>query len=63
VKDAGGGEQREGKKRNALAYTGLVRKPEGTRPLGRPWRRWVDRIKKYYRVGRQINLAPDRKKW
>jgi hypothetical protein len=32
-----------GEKRNA--YTILVRKPEGKRPLGRPRRRWVDSIK------------------
>jgi hypothetical protein len=31
------------KKRNA--YTILVGKPEGKRPLGRPRRRWVDNIK------------------
>jgi hypothetical protein len=30
-------------KRNA--YTVLVGKPEGKRPLGRPRRRWVDSIK------------------
>ena len=27
------------------AYRVLVGKPEGTRPLGRPRRRWVDNIK------------------
>jgi hypothetical protein len=27
------------------AYNILVRKPEGTRPLGRPRRRWADNIK------------------
>jgi hypothetical protein len=32
-----------GEKRNA--YGILVGKPEGTRPLGRPRRRWVDNIK------------------
>ena len=26
-------------------YRVLVRKPEGTRPLGKPRRRWVDNIK------------------
>jgi hypothetical protein len=30
-------------KRNACRI--LVGKPEGKRPLGRPWRRWVDNIK------------------
>jgi hypothetical protein len=34
---------RMGEKRNA--YTILVGKPEGKRPLGRPRRRWVDNIK------------------
>jgi hypothetical protein len=28
-------------------YRVLVGKPEGERPLGRPWRRWEDRIKKW----------------
>jgi hypothetical protein len=32
-----------GEKRDA--YTILVGKPEGKRPLGRPRRRWVDNIK------------------
>jgi hypothetical protein len=32
-----------GDKRNA--YTLLVGKPEGKRPLGRPRRRWVDNIR------------------
>jgi hypothetical protein len=32
-----------GEKRNA--YRILVRRPEGKRPLGRPRRRWVDKIK------------------
>jgi hypothetical protein len=32
-----------GEKRNA--YTLLVGKPEGKRPLGRPRRRWVDNIR------------------
>jgi hypothetical protein len=27
------------------AYGILVRRPEGRRPLGRPWRRWEDNIK------------------
>jgi hypothetical protein len=27
------------------AYRGLVGKPEGSRPLGRPRRRWVDNIR------------------
>jgi hypothetical protein len=32
-----------GEKRNA--YSVLVGRPEGKRPLGRPRRRWVDNIK------------------
>jgi len=28
-------------------YRVLVGKPEGRRPLGRPWRRWVDNIRIY----------------
>jgi hypothetical protein len=39
--------ERAGEKKNALAYTGLVRKHEGTKPLGRPRRRWVEGIKMY----------------
>jgi hypothetical protein len=31
------------------AYSILVGKPEGKRPLGRPRRRWVDNIKMYLR--------------
>jgi hypothetical protein len=27
------------------AYNILVGRPEGRRPLGRPWRRWEDNIK------------------
>jgi hypothetical protein len=38
---------RMGEKRNA--YRILVGKPEGTRRLGRPRRRWVDNIKMYLR--------------
>jgi hypothetical protein len=34
---------RMGEKRNVNRL--LVRKPEGTRPLGRPRRRWMDNIK------------------
>jgi hypothetical protein len=30
---------------NGTAYTILVRKPEGKRPLGRPRHRWKDNIK------------------
>jgi hypothetical protein len=29
----------------SYAYTILVGKPKGNRPLGRPWHRWVDNIK------------------
>ena len=50
------------------AYRVLVGKPEGKRPLGRPRRRWVDKI----RMDRQevgcgyvdwIGLAQDRDRW
>jgi hypothetical protein len=44
---------RMGEKRNA--YRILVGKPEGTRPLGRPRRRWVDNIK--------MNLRQDGMEW
>jgi hypothetical protein len=50
------------------AYRALVGKPEGTRPFGRPRRRWEDNIKMDLReVGRGgmdwINLAQDRDRW
>jgi hypothetical protein len=55
-----------GEKRNA--YTLLVGKPEGKRPLGRPRRRWVDNIKMdLLEIGwggvDWIGLAQDRDKW
>jgi hypothetical protein len=53
-------------KRNA--YTLLVGKPEGKRPLGRPRRRWVDNIRTD--LGEEgwgnvdwIGLAKDRNRW
>jgi hypothetical protein len=51
------------KKRNA--YRILVGKPEGSRPLGRPRRRWVDNIKiDLSEIGWDdvdwVNLAQDR---
>jgi hypothetical protein len=50
------------------AYRILVGKPEGKRPLQRPRRRWVDRIKMDLReVGwdgmEWIELAQDRDQW
>jgi hypothetical protein len=53
-------------KRNA--YSILVGKPEGKRPLGRPRRRWVDSIKMNLReIGWDgmdwIDLAQDRDQW
>jgi hypothetical protein len=47
---------------------GLVGKPEGKRPLGRPRCRWGDNIKIYLQeVGcggmDWIELAPDRDRW
>jgi hypothetical protein len=55
-----------GEKRNA--YRILVAKPEGRRPLGRPRRRWVDKIKMDLReIGWDgtdwIDLAEDRDQW
>jgi hypothetical protein len=55
-----------GEKRNA--YSILVGKPEGKRPLGRPRRRWVDNIKVDIRVIRWdgvdwIDMAQDRDQW
>ncbi|KAJ4432464.1 hypothetical protein ANN_21083 [Periplaneta americana] len=57
---------RMGEPRNA--YSVLVGKPEGKRPLGRPRRRWEDNIKMDLReVGYDdrewINLAQDRDQW
>jgi hypothetical protein len=55
-----------GEKRNA--YTLLVGKPEGKRPLGRRRRRWVDNIRMYLgEVGwcdvDWIGLTQDRNRW
>jgi hypothetical protein len=55
-----------GEKRNA--YTILVGKPEGKRPLVRPRRRWADNIKRDLREiewdGMDwIDLAQDRDQW
>jgi hypothetical protein len=57
---------RMGEKRNA--YMLLVGKPEGNRPLGRPRRRWVDKIRMdLLEVGWSdvdwICLAQDRDRW
>ncbi|KAJ4431719.1 hypothetical protein ANN_20321 [Periplaneta americana] len=57
---------RMGESRNA--YTGLVGRVEGKRPLGRPRRRWEDNIKMYLReVGYNgmdwIDLTQDRDQW
>jgi hypothetical protein len=53
-------------KRNA--YRILVAKPGGNRPLGRPRRRWVDKIKMDLReIGLDgvdwIDMAHDRDQW
>ncbi|KAJ4431471.1 hypothetical protein ANN_20069 [Periplaneta americana] len=58
--------ERMGESRNA--YTVLVGRPAGKRPLGRPRRRWEDNIKMDLReVGYDdrdwINLAQDRDQW
>jgi hypothetical protein len=49
-------------------YRVLVRKPEGKRPLGRPWRRWEDNIImdiQEVRCGGMdwIELDQDRDRW
>jgi transposase len=49
-------------------YRILVGKPEGKRPLGRPRRRWVDKIKMGLKEvgwdGRDwIDVAQDRDRW
>ena len=49
-------------------YRVLVGKPEGKRPLGRPWRRWVNNISMdLQEVGcgymDRIGLAQDRDRW
>jgi hypothetical protein len=54
-----------GEKRNA--YRILVGRPEGKRPLGKPWHRWVDNIKIDLKIrwgGMDwIDLAKDRDQW
>jgi hypothetical protein len=55
-----------GEKRNA--YRILAGKPEGTRPLGRPRRRWVNNIKMGLREIEwdgvdSIHMAQDRDQW
>jgi hypothetical protein len=57
---------RMGERKNA--YTILVGKPEGKRPMGRPRRRWADNIKIYLRevewyVRDWIDLAQNRDRW
>ena len=49
-------------------YRVLVAKPEGKRPLGRPWRTWVDNIKMdLQEVGCRgmdwMDMAQDRDRW
>jgi hypothetical protein len=55
-----------GEKRNL--YRSLVGKPKGKRPLGRPRRRWMDKIKMdLLEIGLNvvdwIGLAQDRNRW
>jgi hypothetical protein len=64
--EVGGHVTRMGEKRNV--YRLLVRKPEGKRPLGRPRRRWIDKIKMdLLEIGVSvvdwIGLAQDRYRW
>ena len=42
---------------------GLVGKPEGKRPLGRPRRRWEDNIKMYLQEVGWIDVPKDRDRW
>ena len=61
-----GHEARMGQRRGV--YRVLVGKPEGTRPLGRPRRKWADNIKiDLQEVGcgslDWIELAQDRDRW
>jgi hypothetical protein len=49
-------------------YRVLVGRPEGKKPLGRPWHRWEDNIKMDLReiridVANWIQLAQDRVQW
>jgi hypothetical protein len=58
--------ERMGEKRNVCRL--LVGKPEGKRPLGRPRRRWMDKIKMdLLEIGLNavdwIGWAPDRYRW
>jgi hypothetical protein len=49
-----------------VAYRGLVGKPEGKRPLGRPRREWEDNInilRKWDWGMGWIDLAQDRDRW
>jgi hypothetical protein len=49
-----------------VVYRGLVGKPEGKRPLGRPRSRWEDNIKMDLQdvgCGDWIELAQDRDRW
>jgi hypothetical protein len=64
--EMGGHVARMGERRGA--YTILVGRPEGRRPLGRPRRRWEDNIKTDLEevgwVGMDwIELAQDRDRW
>jgi hypothetical protein len=57
---------RMGKNKNA--YRILVGEPDGNRPLGSPWRKWVDNIKMDLReIGRGgidwMDLDQDRDQW
>ena len=54
--------------RRGRVYRVLVGKPEGKRPMGRRWRRWVDNIRMdLQEVGcgyvDWIGLAQDRDRW
>jgi hypothetical protein len=47
-----------------IAYRVLVGRPEGKKPLGRPWRRWEGNIFRKRDEGMDwIGLAQDRDRW
>jgi hypothetical protein len=57
-----------GGSRSTYGYKIFVIKPEGKKPLGRPWRRWEDNIRMYLgELGWEgmdwIHVAQDKDQW